>query len=201
VTLSLVSGPAEEPLIVQDVATHLRFPLGTEDGLLDNWITAAREAFEHATGRQLLTATWECWRDEFPCGEALSLPKPPLQEVVSVQYVDTAGTLQTWAPSAYVVIAPQGPYARRGRLRPVYGAPWPQTRSEPGAVRIQFKAGYGDDPTAVPELAKTALYLFVAHFHRYRAPVQEVPTAELPLGLSSIVRRFLDRERGEPVHA
>jgi len=58
-TLTLIEGPALEPLDLDQVKKHLRFGPTTEDTLLDGWISAARQYFEEQTGRQVMRATWE----------------------------------------------------------------------------------------------------------------------------------------------
>lgn len=132
-----------------------------EDGFVgQTLIPAAFDRAELVTRRQLLVATWDLKLDFFPCVSGIwgshqaawrdwiELPKPPLIEVVSITYVDTAGATQTWASSNYLVDAPQGPRCARGRVSPAYGVIWPQTRYQLNAVTIRFRAGYVDDITA-----------------------------------------------------
>lgn len=193
---SLITGPATEPLDLDEVKKHLRFGSTTEDTLLDAWISAARQYFEEQTGRQLITATWELWLDELPAGP-IELPHPPLQSVTSMLYVDSNGSLVSFSEGIspdvpfYAVNAPQGPYAARGRVSPNYGTSWPTPQAEVGAVRIRYVAGYGDTPGDVPELAKAALMFLVGHFHKFRSEVVDgkSPVA-LPLGAAKIIEGF-----------
>ena len=55
---SLTSGPAQEPITVQDAKDHARITHGREDGLIAADITAARQAFESFTNRAAMTQTW-----------------------------------------------------------------------------------------------------------------------------------------------
>lgn len=197
-TLSLVTGPELEPLDLSQVKKHLRFSTTTEDTLLDGWIAAARQYFEEQTGRQVMAATWEFWLDAFPQGR-IELPKPPLIEVVSVGYVGSDGTLVVVDAADYTVMAPAGSHASPGWVQLPYGGVWPTPQDVSGAVRVQFKAGYGNAPGDVPELVRTLLYLLVAHFHKYRSETVETrfesALSSLPLGVEAFMRGFREEAR------
>lgn len=192
----LIEGPLVEPLDLDAVKQQLRFTSTSEDALLLLWVAAARQHFEHATDRQLVAATWERRLQWFPA-RVIELPRPPLLEVLTVSYLDADGAEQTLAAGTdYVVEQPIGDFAGRGVVRPI-GA-WPTARGERGDVRVRYRAGYGDTPAAVPALARAALYLLVANFHKYRAAVQETPAdglVSVPLGYAEIVQAFRDSAR------
>lgn len=190
---SLIVGPALEPLDLEEVKKQRRFSPTTLDTLFDLWISAARQQFEEQTGRQCITAIWERWLSAFPSVSEIELPHPPLQNVVSVVYDDADGVETTLDASSYRVIAPAGPYGRRGRIALVTGASWPASSGLSASVRIQFSAGYGGAPGAVPELAKYALLMLVGHFHKYGEQVQEAKNnvlQELPLGAAQVIQAF-----------
>lgn len=169
--LYLIGAPAAEPVSTADAKLHLRVDHTAEDSLIYSKAAAARGHVERLTARQLITATWELRLDAFPADTcAIRIPKPPLREVLSVKYVDQDGTLQTLAPAEYVVDVPVGPTAPWGRLWLAYLKTWPLTRDERNAVRIQFKAGYGDNPADVPEDLRNAILLKVGALHASREP-------------------------------
>lgn len=72
-------------------------------------------------------------------GYEIFLPKPPLQSVTSIKYIDTDGAQQTLDPSLYIVDTASEP----GRLTPAYGQTWPTIREQANAVEIVFVCGYG----------------------------------------------------------
>lgn len=197
---SLVQAPADLPFNVAYAKLHIKAISSVEDTLVASWIEAATQYFEEQTGRQIMTAIWEHWLDGFPAGRFVELPKPPLQQVVSVQYLDGNGDLQPFTDGAspevphYTVHAPQGTYATRGWLEVNAGLSWPSTRVETGAVRIQFVAGYGDETTDVPELIKTALLYLVGHFDQFRSEVHLTERGgkleRLPFGVQQILDGF-----------
>lgn len=187
----LITGPTLEPLTLEEVRLQIRFPSTREDTLIAGWITAARQAFEHATGRQLLEATHERELQTYPAG-VIELPHPPLLEVVSVITLDADGAEQILtAGTDYVVDQPTGDFAARGSVRAI--GSWPTS----GPVRVRYRAGYGTAATDVPALASAALFMRVATLHKYRAAVQETGDAliTVPLGYDEIVRAFAESAR------
>lgn len=149
---SLVTAPTVEPLDLDDVKLQVRrtFVTDDDDFLERLCIPAARNEAERATDRQLMTATWDLVLDRFPCARYIELPKPPLQSVTSVTYVDENGDTQTFSEYLYTVDAPVGPTCARGRIHLNYGEVWPTTRCEPNAVTVRFIAGYGDLSDDIP---------------------------------------------------
>jgi uncharacterized phiE125 gp8 family phage protein len=188
-TDSLVTAPQQPPVTVAYAKAHLRSLSAREDELVASWILGAASSFEEYTGRQIITATRELWIDRFPdydglvsgtvTGTRIQLPKPPLQAVVSVTYVDSAGASVAFSDGAspetvsYSVKAPAGPYAARGWIEPLYGLTWPTARIESGAVRIQYRCGYGDTPDDVPAEIRDLLCRLVAGADLYRTPMIE----------------------------
>ncbi len=186
---SLIEQPLLEPLDLEEVKKQRRFSSNSLDTLFDTWIAAARQHMEEQTGRQLITATWELRLDCGPGCGVIELPHPPLQDVVSIVFDGSDGTEQTFDASGYKVIAPSGPYARRGRVVLVSGASWPSVTDYAGAIRIRYHAGYGDAPGAVSELVRYALMMLVGHFHKFGEEINEARAnvLQLPLGAKAVM--------------
>lgn len=179
---------------------HVRSLNSEEDLLLESWIKAATQYFEEITGRQVLTATWELYLDAFPIASRIELPHPPLQEVVSVEYLDgdTAVSFTDGASpevAHWQSYAPAGAHAKRGWVELKSGQSWPTVTVSTQAVRIRYTAGYGDTDADVPDLVKAAIGLLVAHFEQFRSEVhlseRSGKLEQLPFGLQQIVRGFL----------
>lgn len=197
----LASGSCITPATVAPIEPyyakqHLRSISDADDDLVDTWIMAATHYFEEQTGRPIMKATWEYWLDAFPIETKIELPHPPLVSVTSVSYIDSNGVLVTFddgaspATNLWQVAAPAGVYARRGWIEPVYGSVWPLARTEAGAVRIRYIAGYADNSDEVPALIKQALLLLVAQFDQFRSHTFEGRVAELPFGVDEMIRAF-----------
>lgn len=188
--LSIITEPPDEPITLDEAKRQLRMDgIPDDDGLIQELlIPAVRERAEYATRRQLLTATWEAWLPAFPCGGIIELPRPPLQTVVSVAYVDGAGAVQTLDPAGYTVVAPAGPKSGRGVIQLVDGAAWPSTRRQIDAVRVRFTAGYGEDPTSVPARLRMAMLQDLATLYRFREDlVAGTSAVEFPMTSASKV--------------
>ena len=147
----------------------------TVDPELTRLITTARQRAEVATGRALITQTWQYVLDRFPSDSFIELPKPPLQSVSSVAYYDTSGTLQSpWTATNYDVQAPTGDRCARGRLALSYGITWPSTYGEIGDVTIEFVAGYGAARSTVPGMIKDALLLCIEGLYTRDKALQQM---------------------------
>ena len=176
--LQLVTPPAGEPVSLAEAKQHLRVDGGDDDLLIGSLITAARQAAETKTGRQLITARWKLVLDAFPGpslmqsatgasfslpGHAILLAKCPVQSAVSIEYLDMNGTTQVMPASDYVLDAACEP----ARLTPAFGKTWPPTLPQMGAVSVTFDAGYGT-ASAVPEGLKSWIKLRVGSLYGHR---------------------------------
>lgn len=191
----LVTGPTVEPLDLDEVKKQRRFTSTSLDTLFDLYVSAARQYWCSQTGRSQTTETWDYKLDAFPCVDELELPRPPLQSVVGVFYLDGAGDEQEFDAANYIVITSGGGHlSKRGRIALVSGASWPTPLSQPKAVRVRFKAGYGDAPGAVPELERFVLHTIVGHFHRFGEAIAIAPAGsiiELPMGAKTIMMQAM----------
>lgn len=183
--ITLETAPATEPLTTAEAKAHLRVEHSDEDTYIDALIKAAREFVEARTDRQLVTATWNITLDGFPCHRRpIKLPKYPTQSVESITYTDTAGDSQTWDSASYRVDTSREPAV----ILPAVGASYPSAIAEPGSVTIQVVAGYGA-AAAVPEAAKSAMRLLIAHWYENReAAVAGVANPETMLSVESWLR-------------
>lgn len=186
--------PIAEPVTLAEAKRQVRrVDVDDDDTYLGTMlIPAVRERGEQATRRQFITATWDLRIDHrFPC--EIVIPRPPLQSVTSITYVDTAGVTQTLAADQYQVDAPSGPQAQRGRIRPVYGVIWPITRCQMNAVTVRFVAGYGDDDSATPPRLKLAMLLDLGTLYENREDAvvgQGFAITPFPNDAASVYRTF-----------
>lgn len=203
--LSLVTGPAVEPLTLQEAKAHLRITESDEDAWIENLIKAVRQRAENATNRQLVTATWKLVLDAFPTrwrvtaerymkdglgtqwGAEITIPKTPLQSITTIDYIDEDGNSQTLAASEYVVSTDREPAV----VRRAFGKDWPSTRLQPDAVEITFVAGYGATGETVPDLLKSGMLLTLGHLYENREDVIAGTTARMmPEAAKSIYEQY-----------
>ena len=101
-------------------------------------IKGARMLAEGKTRRAFITQTWDWLFDAFPAS-GLKVPKPPLQSVTSITYIDTDGNSQTLAATEYRVDNSTEP----GRITPAFSKVWPVTRAVTNAVTVRIVVGFG----------------------------------------------------------
>ena len=161
-----------------------------DDDLLTAMISSARQEAEDYLGRSLAQQQWLFAIDGFPCfrlldsapsrsdydalgnytfaglrsanqSQTITLPRPPLVSVDSVQYVDlVTTTLTTLDPSAYQVDEISQP----ARILPAIGSTWPQAAPVANAVQITFSAGLA----TIPPNTAMAIKLRVAAYYTNR---------------------------------
>lgn len=129
----------------------------TGDPEITTLIKTARHAAEGYTRRALVTQTWDLKLDSFPC-RTIHLPKPNLQSVTSITYIDTDGTTQTLAADQYLVDTSSTP----ARITSAFGLVWPVTRWQNNAVTVRFVAGYGL-AADVPDGIKSWMIVRIKH--------------------------------------
>lgn len=188
VALRLIAPPAAYVLSAYELKQHARIDFDDEDLLVSGYLQQAHEWLEEVSGRAIVTQTWEYSLDCFPGPyETIEIPKPPLQQVLSLQYVDDQGTTQTLATSKYQVDTSSEP----GRIKPAYGECWPWTL--PGrlnAVTIQFVAGSVTPFTANPSTdVLTAQGRTFANDDTVRLSTTD--DGELPAGLTPATQYYV----------
>jgi len=179
--MQLITPPAGEPISLAEAKLHLRVDFDDDDSLIQILISAARQAAETITNRQLVTARWRMVLDGFPGpslmgvpagqtftlpGHAVLLPKSPVASVVEIRYLDMAGAWQVMPVANYTVDSACEP----ARITPVFGQIWPIALPQIGAVSVIFDAGYGN-ASAVPEGIKTWIKLRVGSLYVHREEV------------------------------
>lgn len=205
-SLKLATAPLMEPVTVEDVRLHTRIDYITEDSMLATWISTAREMAETFTRRSLIYQTWELSFDKFPTDTFLYLPRPPLVQVFKMSYIDSESTETTMYQSHEYDLATESPSitdddttgvddwiidtrSEPGRIGLAYDESWPAVTLRPiDALRIRYRAGYGETAETVPACFKDAIMLYCAHRYENR-------TAES----GSVPAQFYDLMRSERI--
>jgi uncharacterized phiE125 gp8 family phage protein len=165
--------PTQYPVSLAEAKAHVKQDFDTDDAMLAAQIIAATELVESFTKQQMMTATYELTLDSFP--DVIRVPKPPLQSVTSITYLDTGGTSQTVASTDYTVDIKSEP----GRIMPVFGAVWPVTYQQMNAVTVTYVAGrtkVGD----VPEALKAGIKLLIGDLYQNRETMFDGTIEEMP---------------------
>jgi len=186
--LTTITPPSVEPLLVSDdafKAQHLRVDHDEDDGVLAEYIAAARVHVEAYTRRRLITQAVRLTLDGFGCdGRApVLLPVAPVQSVDVVRYMDRSGTWQVLAADQYRLTASRQPV----ELWPIYGTAWPVPRLDAAVVEIDMTVGYGAAGSDVEPQLLQALRMLVAHWYENRAAASIKAVSPVPMGVEALL--------------
>lgn len=149
--LTQTAAPGSEPVTLAEAKLWLRETQDDQDDVIDHLITYAREKVEGDTSRQLITATFKLFLDQFV--DLLYFPVDPVQSITSIAYVDIDGDSQTLDASVYQLDIAHDP----ARLVLAPDQSWPSIQSRLNAVTITFLAGFGGEPAKVPARYKNVM--------------------------------------------
>ena len=189
--LQRITAPVLWPVSLVEVKAHCRVDLNDDDALLQTLLEAATEMAEQATGRALMTQTWELSLEAFPptrsgSSEALVLTRVPVQSIVSLSYTDEAGISQVVLPTNYLLNnCDDFGFAT---VVPIFASLWP---TEARDIKLRFVAGYADAST-VPRSIQQWIKLQVAAMYDNREA--EITQRGVPIKLG-FVDALLNRYR------
>ena len=188
--LKVVTPPEIEPIDTLEAKEHLRITHNNEDNVIDALIATAREVCEKKSNRSLmektLKLTFNSW-PEFP----VELPRPPLIEVVKIEYKNSEGTLIEWDSANYEI--DDSSFIPKTHLASDYDIPSDEL-SNVNAIQITYKAGYSIRDN-IPARYKHAIKLLVGEWYNNREQVvnsgavpQSIPDGvDVLLGLDRVV--------------
>lgn len=186
-TLKLVTAPAAEPVLLDDVKTFLRIDTTADDDMLDGFIAAATRIIEKYLKRKLITQTWDLFMDCFPKEyrfdslqegvtegklseylhgfDEIKIPLFPLQSVTYLKTFDDDDAEYTMSNTEYQVDTVSEP----GRIALRNDSTWPTTVLRPlNGVQIRFVCGYGSSGADVPNELRQAIMQTVGYFYSNR---------------------------------
>lgn len=179
--------PDGHPLSVFEAKRQLRIePEDTEqDDHIAALCAAAHRKVERELGYPIIQQTRATHMSCFPRG-AIWLGGGADPSIVSITYIDTSGAGQTLPPTEYRLDAVSA-------IAQVFPAPlktWPATIWTPGAVIVEWQAGW-TTPGDVPEDLIHAMKLLVGHWDQNReAVVTGTISSELQIALGDLISQF-----------
>jgi len=170
----LLSGPAVEPLTVDEARAYLRVETNDEDALIGALIIGSRIHVEAQTGRALITQSWQLSLDAWPDNGRIGVVPAPLRTLDAARIYDSDGDTHALDTQAFV------PDAGASTLVVL---PWllPAPGRIAGGIELDVTVGYGDAATDVPEALRQAVRLLVAHWYENRGVVATDTTRVAPL--------------------
>jgi uncharacterized phiE125 gp8 family phage protein len=187
--LELVTGPTDEPVTLSEAKLQCKVEedFTADDSYINSLIQAARSEIERKTNFALLTQTWKMFLQSWPGVDFIELPKPPLQSVTSIKYLDYDGNEQTFDAANYDVHTGRIP----GYISLKPSKSWPSESLYPhDPIYIEWVAGYtGPAKIENRELIQAAK-LIIAHWYQNREPVllgQGANLASIPGGVDVLL--------------
>lgn len=178
----VVTKPTAEPVTLSEAKKQLEIASSdtSHDTHLAALIGAAREQWEHDTDSVTCFQTLRLRVASIFDG--FKLLKSPIHSITSIQYYDGNNTLQTWASNQYQLHVDQ--------IRLAYLVTLPVSASRWDAWQVTYKAGHSQDGQSVPEAARAAILMLVAHYFENRDMVMsDALQAMRPYEM--LVRRFM----------
>ena len=119
--------------------------------------------------------------------DVILLPRPPIQSVTSIEYIDSSGATVTLDSEEYRVDTNSEP----ARITEAWGKSWPAVRDVINSVIITSDAGYGDNASDVPDDLRHAIKLMLGHLYenREQVTVEGVPR-DIPRGLQALISPY-----------
>lgn len=177
----LVVTPPDPVITLQEAKEHLRVRSAHEDALIDGLIAAATGHIDgpdgwlgRAIGVQTLEARFGWHESGY---DFLSLPYPPVIDLVSVEYLDVAGATRAVLAAE---LALMGSTLAWGTT-----APWVGGSLDREAVRVRYRAGYETLPPAI----RAAILLMVGDLYENRSTTTS--GSSNPIVISTTVERLL----------
>lgn len=183
--------PAVEPVTLAQAKARLRVDHSDEDDLISDLIAAARGRFERIAGVALITRRirerlddWRSPRRLSSCGRAFALGLAPVSSVVSVTTYDRDGAAEIWDAADYRLDVA----GIRPRLALVADAAWPAPGRVVGGLAIEYDAGFGADPSAVPADMREALLAMIGGNYEKREAYEREEGAAIAALIAPFVR-------------
>jgi uncharacterized phiE125 gp8 family phage protein len=145
-------------------------------GRITRLVSQAAELAEAYTNRVFITRTLQLTMDQFPTGRVpwwdgtregtirafagdgiITIPKPPLVAITSIEYYNLNNTLTLVDPTTYYV----DEFSEPARAILNLGATWPVDTRDRAAVVVTYTAGYGSSAAAVPTALQAAIMAHV----------------------------------------
>jgi len=181
-TSYLLSGPALEPVTLDEARNFLRVDDIAEDGFITTLITAARLHIEGTTGRVLISQTWRVIADDWPLDRTIVLPVAPLISISSITVYDNDGVPNTLPLAQFQPETSTAP-ARIFLPPQISGAS--DLRKHNG-IEIDYVAGFGPLASDVPQDLRHAILSLVGYWFEHRDAV-------VIAGSGSVVPQGFDR--------
>lgn len=183
--------PATLPVTLSEFKAQTRISHSEEDAIMMAHLRAATELCENYTSMGFITQTWTETYETFPTTieKFLVLSRRPVQSIVSIDYLDSAGTTAVLDPSMYRLIGIGWDKRPASIWQPSSGAAWPAILGIGPAVTVTYVVGFGGEQNLVPELIRHAVLMAAASLYAFREDFVTGPSpTEIPFSSMALLR-------------
>jgi uncharacterized phiE125 gp8 family phage protein len=186
---------ASEPVSLAEAKLHLKLSDipedSSEDTLITDLISVAREYCEKYTGRDLTGKTYEYYLDSFPATdiEIEASEEYPVSSVVSIIYTEydkDEKEVETTVDSSIY-------FLEENTIKLLEGNSWPTLSAGPdNPIKITYKVG------VVPKSVGHAMLLLIGFWHANREAVLDVKNksvyaVQVPFSAKALLDQYRDR--------
>lgn len=140
---SKVVGVSADPVSLEEAKTHLEVIGTSKDAFITALISSATKICEAYAGLSFATQERKMVMDRFPCG-CITIPYGPVQSIDLFTYVATDGSTITLTDEVTYFFDGNSEIARLFPLENGELGQWPSVLNRPGAITIEYTAGYDD---------------------------------------------------------
>jgi len=187
----LISASTYKALGLDEIKDHIHMIRGqtAEDDFLSGLRSAAEEFIENYTNRKVTRQTWKVYFDEFPGGDGIEIPYPPLVTIPSsgLVYTNSSGGNTKFSSTKWSADTVSEP----GRLVLKYGESWPApTLATNNPISIEFQCGYS--ATTIKQSIKNAMLLMIGQWYegRENAVISGQSFQEMPIAAKALLAPY-----------
>lgn len=187
--LTVVSGPATEPIDLATAKQNSRVDHSDEDARFQMWIVAAREQVEQEAETAFINRTMELALADWPCDGIIRIPIAPVTSITKIEYLDADEVFQEIVAGDYRPWVGLG--VREPIVRPGPDAFWPAIEVDVSpAIKVTFVAGYGATASVVPARAKQAMLMTIDYWWKNRGGEEAPEKFGLPEGAVRLIQKL-----------
>jgi uncharacterized phiE125 gp8 family phage protein len=182
----LLSGPAVEPVTLDEAKAYLRVEHDDDDDVISALIAGARVHVEAQTRRALITQSWRLIRDSWPDNGRITILPAPLRLLLAARIYRLDGSTLALDTTAFVADLAAAPAV----LSFTAGA-MPAPGRVIAGIEIDVETGYGNTPADVPEDLRQAIRILVAHWYENRGLIATgAGVAVLPMTAAALLAPY-----------
>lgn len=186
-TSYLLTGPAIEPISLEEAKTYLRVSDAADDQLITTLIAAARVHVETLTRCAMITQTWRKVLDCWPNSNQIELPLGPFHSLQAIRVYDASGDASI-LPLAQFLPDEKSRPARIVLPQMITGQP---IKREKAAIEIDYQVGFGNSAVDVPSALKQSSLTLIGHWFQNReAVVMAGSGAIVPHGFDQLIASY-----------